>query len=769
MQDIEVLASLEASFELGEVLGEGGFGVVLRGTPRAGGAPVAIKLTRGVQDAETSRRILREAELAVGLGVPGLVGFRGLFRTESDGLALVYDLVPGVPLSRELGVPLARDRVLSWLEQLARALDGLHQGGLVHRDLKAENVMVRPDGSLVLLDLGLLRATGGGSTVTATGMLLGTPAVMAPELFAGEPATPASDLYALACLAFHMLTGRPAFPGSPGEILRQQRKGALESLLRESPQLDGLRASFRGALGPASARPDRCLDFVRALRAGKAPESKATVVLAPEVAVREPPRVPRKREAWGVLLLLFLGVVGGLSWSGSRERGSASPVAATPEPGGRETAPEAVRSPLGEGLRAAIRDWESLSSEGFLPLQDPLRAEGMRGEVPELEEFLARIEAEGLPARWDPRVLSELRQLDQEIEAEAGIRPLAPFLDAAPLEELRDLREIASRFGVAPEFYGELFRSRRGWFARAWTELDRARGAYEALEAEYEARDRRVPPGFPAADFLTLTATRLSFQGLLTQAMETREQRCFLSRYLRTVIQPLARALLAWGRALEEEEVPLEIVGRVLRDGFERMNHSLPFVIGLPRVEAAMGGSPRSAGGRLVAGRVLLASRTSGLRLDIPPGRTRPEDPYLDPLLAKPLESRQDVVLHREVLDRKLYAWSRAWREATGKRSNEVLVAEEFYSLVEKALPEVEVAAGIPEVEPLLQRSSLLLFAKHVEDAAALASLPPSPEWQDLVRRLIEELEVQARLREAAGKAATEVRRKQAALRRLVD
>jgi serine/threonine protein kinase len=113
--------------------------------------------------------------------------------------------------------------MLAIFEPLCDALNVAHEAGLVHRDVKASNVILasRPDGSVrpVLLDFGLVKLVDQvGPGLTSSRSMLGTPAAMAPEQMRGQPVDPRTDIYALGLLAFHMLTGQPAFGGAPGVV-----------------------------------------------------------------------------------------------------------------------------------------------------------------------------------------------------------------------------------------------------------------------------------------------------------------------------------------------------------------------------------------------------------------------------------------------------------------------------------------------------------------------------------------------------------------------
>jgi serine/threonine protein kinase len=129
--------------------------------------------------------------------------------------------VEGGDLARRLRAPLARAEALSLVRQAARALAQLHRQGLVHRDVKPANFLLRADGSLVLADFGLVVEAGHRDGARA-GCIVGTPRYVAPEQLQGAPASPAADVYGLGVLLYEMLCGRPPFPGETlMEVLAQ--------------------------------------------------------------------------------------------------------------------------------------------------------------------------------------------------------------------------------------------------------------------------------------------------------------------------------------------------------------------------------------------------------------------------------------------------------------------------------------------------------------------------------------------------------------------
>jgi serine/threonine protein kinase/formylglycine-generating enzyme required for sulfatase activity len=226
------------------LIGEGGMGLVYRCRAldpqvfEAQGGDVAIKLlhrhlslNQGIRD-----RFAREAELGMRFSHPGIVRVHAVIE-EGDSPAMVMELVEGQPLSA-LARPLNDPTTWDILSQVSNALEAVHAAGIVHRDLKCDNVMVSSDGRVVLLDFGIAKEGLAGGT--KTGLALGTVANMAPEQYTDAKSVDArADVYALALLAFELLTGALPWPADLGEfeILTRKAKGELLPLAVYRPDL----------------------------------------------------------------------------------------------------------------------------------------------------------------------------------------------------------------------------------------------------------------------------------------------------------------------------------------------------------------------------------------------------------------------------------------------------------------------------------------------------------------------------------------------------
>lgn len=346
------LPGFEERYQLGPELGRGTFGVVHRATRRRDGAAAAAKVLHQASP-DARARVRREADLVRDLEHPHLVRLQGVFGDVHGDPVLVYDLVDGDTLEERTRLgPADPATLLRWTRELAAALEALHGAGLVHRDLKPENVMIDEAGRVRLLDYGLARPEQQGRTMTAEGLVLGTPAYMAPEVFDGARPSPADDVYALACLVYASLAGRPAHGGAtPFEVLGAKRSPPprlprLAAL--GAPQLNSLDAVFARALSPVAGDrypgPGALSSAVERALAGEASEPGPTLALRGTPSPPPPARLAGphaaaapmstglflRRTAWRVVpvlaavALVLLGVLLG-SRPGSRP-GPGEPV-----------------------------------------------------------------------------------------------------------------------------------------------------------------------------------------------------------------------------------------------------------------------------------------------------------------------------------------------------------------------------------------------------------------------------------------------------------
>jgi eukaryotic-like serine/threonine-protein kinase len=247
--------TLLGSLCIERALARGASAVLYQARDIASGAAVAVKVLVPAGDAAAeNERFLREGERAMALQHPHIVRIWG--GGLAGGIAfLSMELLAGHNLTRWTtpGRRLPEAAVLEIAEQLADALAYAHHQGVVHRDVKPANVIFDPASRrAVLTDFGLAR--GPDAQATRSGVMLGSPAYMAPELLAGAPPDARSDLYALGALTYELLAGRPPFDQpSLGALLRAVASEAPPPLAQVRPEFAGA-ADLDRLLAPLLAK-----------------------------------------------------------------------------------------------------------------------------------------------------------------------------------------------------------------------------------------------------------------------------------------------------------------------------------------------------------------------------------------------------------------------------------------------------------------------------------------------------------------------------------
>ena len=303
----EVLAE---RYELLEVLGRGGMGVVYRAHDRVLDRVVAVKVLPldRAQDPTAVARFEREALAAAALSHRNIVAVFD-FGSDQETRFIVMEYLAGQSLAqcvRERGA-LAVEVAVDVIAQVAAALAAAHEAGIVHRDIKPANVMLNADGHVKVLDFGIARLTAGVS-LTQTAMVIGSAAYLAPELCRGAPADARSDIYALGCVLYELLTGTPPFTGElPAAVVHQHLSAAPRSPRERNPAIP----SSLGALCLAmlakdpALRPQEARALVTALPAALSDPASAVETVAMPVA--DPPTLELPSD---LAATLPLGVAG---------------------------------------------------------------------------------------------------------------------------------------------------------------------------------------------------------------------------------------------------------------------------------------------------------------------------------------------------------------------------------------------------------------------------------------------------------------------------
>jgi eukaryotic-like serine/threonine-protein kinase len=407
---------LGGRYRLIHALGAGGMATVFLAEDEVLGREVAVKLLRTESPGGAARRFAREARLGAALNHPNIVAVYDIV-TESDQLVIVMEYVRGPNLSAALrDGPLEEEEALRVLWAVAAALDHAHERGIVHRDVKPSNVLIRVDGVVKLADLGVAKALEDTGT-TEAGQVPGTPLYMAPELLAGKRVTPAADVCSLALVAYEVLSGRRPRSGrtvpevaeraatEPPPDLREARPhtppAAAELLARAMDRdparrpgtagelVEGLGAALAGGQTRGAEAP-AAVAATEPAAVSREPRPPTERIAAPPVATptpREPeleqpataptppppepaPRERSRRPRWAApallaIVLALVLVMAALFANGDSEEGTSSPESPSggsasaesqsPEP---KTAAAAERAVQGFYERAAAGDYE---------------------------------------------------------------------------------------------------------------------------------------------------------------------------------------------------------------------------------------------------------------------------------------------------------------------------------------------------------------------------------------------------------------------------
>ena len=211
-------------FRIDAIIGTGGFAWVYKAYDPELEIPVALKVLKPqyAGDEQFEQRFRREAATAARLRHPNIIK---IFAVGKDGDAVYFamDFLPqGLPDRLEVVTKLPEPVLIRMGIDVASAIGFAHREGVVHRDIKIDNILFDDHGNAIVADFGiaLVVETAGGSRMTQTGLSLGTPQYMAPEQATGEPhITGRADIYALGAVTYEMLSGEPPFTGSSTQAI----------------------------------------------------------------------------------------------------------------------------------------------------------------------------------------------------------------------------------------------------------------------------------------------------------------------------------------------------------------------------------------------------------------------------------------------------------------------------------------------------------------------------------------------------------------------
>jgi len=304
---------LAGRYEITRLLGRGGMALVFLAQDLVLERQVAIKVLPpdGSHDAKVVQRFQQEAKTAAKLDHPNIIP---IYRVESEaGLNyFVMKYVNGSSLEQRLEQgPLPVDLARRVLRDAAMALGHAHQRGIVHRDVKPANIMLEPDGRVVLTDFGISKALDSGAALTGTGNIIGTPHYMAPEQAKGQDVDGRVDQYALAVVGHQILTGKQPFDGSSHSILYKHVFEPPPRIFEARPDAPAdLCAALDRALAKEAAKRFPSMEEFAAAVSGESSGPRTVVTGGPVLNRRR--RVAVRR---GLIAAALCAVLGGVAWA----------------------------------------------------------------------------------------------------------------------------------------------------------------------------------------------------------------------------------------------------------------------------------------------------------------------------------------------------------------------------------------------------------------------------------------------------------------------
>ena len=273
----ELIPDLIAGYTIRALIGESEKAAVYLATSASLGRNVALKVSKSLRDEAGGRQFLeREYTAIVAIRDPSVVQIYD-YGVHAGFEYLAMEYLPQGDLKVRMQQGVTEEETLRLVEQIAAALRVVHDCGLLHRDLKPPNVMLREDGNVALIDFGLARSLDSSAQSTRTGVLRGSPYYMSPEQAQGDLLDARSDFYSLGIIYFEMLTGRRPFIGSSAmEVLQQHVNTPTpplpSSLARHEPLLAKLLAKSR------TDRFATAQEIVAALAAAREAMASETVI-----------------------------------------------------------------------------------------------------------------------------------------------------------------------------------------------------------------------------------------------------------------------------------------------------------------------------------------------------------------------------------------------------------------------------------------------------------------------------------------------------------
>ncbi|MEM7345631.1 MAG: protein kinase [Chloroflexota bacterium] len=313
-------------YQIKEQIGAGGMATVFKAFQESINRHVAVKILpiHFANDPNFVKRFTQEAQAIAALEHPHIVPVYD-FGTSNDLTYMAMRYVEGGTLSDLMGTKLSDERIVELISSVAKALDYAHSQGVVHRDIKPSNVLIGNHGEALLSDFGIAKMMGGnegGTQLTGTGSILGTPDYMAPEQASGNQVDGRSDIYSLGVVLYELLTGHPPYqaktplavvmmhinePLPPPRQINPDIPEPLEQVVIKAMAKDPEKR-YQTANEMAAALQDALLTLKSTSQTGSMPTSSTTPDLTAPPPVTEAPAKKSRGMMWGVIA--GIGVIG---------------------------------------------------------------------------------------------------------------------------------------------------------------------------------------------------------------------------------------------------------------------------------------------------------------------------------------------------------------------------------------------------------------------------------------------------------------------------
>lgn len=480
-------------YRLIKKIGEGSSGEVFEAEHSEIGRKYAVKVLSAAHAAATDavERFRREARAVAKLSHPNLVVLHDFGKSLDGRIFIAMELLDGQTLD------IYAERGLSWREsarlaiQATRALEAAHAAGLVHRDLKPQNLFMTADGDLKLLDFGVAMALADTEATERRQKgfaVFGTPEYMAPEQVAGHTVDARCDLYALGCVLYELVTGTRPFEGSPVVVMGKQ--------VRETPERPSLRTSER----PIPAE----LEAVILKALSKAKEDRFESALAMREALEEALAAPdrRRSRARGLAGLAVFASVALLAVAGMKDRvpgfklpsfGSKAPAqvaqAAAPAPVAVDALPQAPATATGETtvtsapVAAAAAEEKKEAPKEVAPPATAEKKEEKKDDATATAELVPVRDKDDTKSEKKPNPL-----LSNASMSSSEAKPKLETARAAAKEHPQDPKALKA-WATAAMHAGELREARRA--AEAWAVRDNTAEPRLFLAAALEQAGRK--------------------------------------------------------------------------------------------------------------------------------------------------------------------------------------------------------------------------------------------------------------------------------------